>query len=261
MARVASLDRAKNAVQPVLKDIGEHMAPYRGRWQTEAQDQRGRRKGLKIINGTANRAFNILSSGMMAGLTSPGRPWFKLTTQDPDLAEFTPVRQWLDDVARAMRGIMAQSNLYNVLPSVYGELAPFGTTALLEVEDPASVIRFYPFTIGSFGIAQDDRLVVDTMSRPLRMTIRQVVGRFGTVEAVGVHAAEVEAGRRQARGGDRAGPPDLPEPGPERARLRPDRHAVPRGILGEVRRQAGAPAPLRLPGARPVRAALGRVWR
>lgn len=180
LARVAELDKAKQSQEPVLRDIQEHIAPYRGRFQTEAQGQRGRRKGLKIINGTATRSMNILSSGMMAGLTSPGRPWFRLTLQDADLAEFTPVRQWLDDVARAMRATFARSNLYNVLPSVYGELGPFGTAALLEAEDPRSVVRFYPFTIGSFAIAQDDRLVVDTFSRPYKATVRQLVGRFGT---------------------------------------------------------------------------------
>jgi hypothetical protein len=180
LARVASLGKARDAQLPVLRDIGEHIAPYRGRFQTENQDQRGRRKGLKIINGTATRSMNILSSGMMAGLTSPGRPWFKLGTHDPDLSEFTPVRRWLDDVARAMRATFAQSNLYNVLPSVYGELGPFGTTALLEVDDPQSVVRFYPFTIGSFSIAQDDRLVVDTFCREYKATVRQLVSRFGT---------------------------------------------------------------------------------
>lgn len=179
LSRSKSMRKALDSAQPVLRDIGDYMAPYRGRWQTEGQDQRGKRKGLKVINNTAGRAFMILSSGMMAGLTSPGRPWFKLTTPDPDLAEFTPHRRWLDDVARSMRSTFARSNLYNVLPSVYGELGPFGTTALLESDDPHSVVRFYPFTIGSFTIAQDDRLVVDTFCREYKATVRQLVSRFG----------------------------------------------------------------------------------
>jgi hypothetical protein len=168
LARGVELAKAFDSQRPVLQDIGEYMAPYRGRFQSETQAQRGKRKGLKIINNTAGRSFNILSSGMMAGLTSPGRPWFKLTTPDPDLAEFTPHRRWLDDVARSMRSAFARSNLYNILPSVYGELAPFGTTALLQADDAEQTFRFYPFTLGTFGIAQDDRLVVDTFSRTAR---------------------------------------------------------------------------------------------
>lgn len=180
LARVAELEKAKASQEPVLRDIQSYIAPYRGRFQSENQDQRGKRKGLKIINNSAGRSMNILASGLMAGLTSPGRPWFRLGTQDPDLSEFTPVRQWLDDVARVMRATFARSNLYNVLPSVYAELGPFGTAALLEAQDPDAIVRFYPFTIGSYAIAQDDRMVVDTFCRTYKATVRQLVGRFGT---------------------------------------------------------------------------------
>lgn len=178
--RVGQLDKAKQAQVPVWRDLSDYLAPYRGRFTTESQSQRGKRKGLKVINGTATRSMKILSSGMMAGLTSPGRPWFKLAMQDPDLSEFTPVRQWLDDVARAMRGAFARSNLYNVLPSVYGELGPFGTGCLLQVEDSRSLFRFHPFTIGTFSIAQDDRLIVDTLIREYKATVRQLGSKFGT---------------------------------------------------------------------------------
>jgi hypothetical protein len=189
-ARVAELRRAFEPQVPVLKDIQEHIAPYRGRFQTENQDQRGKRRGLKVINGVASRTMRILSSGLMAGLSSPGRPWFKLTTPDPDLAEFGPHRVWLDQVARAIRTAFARSNLYNVLPSVYGELGPFGTTALLQKEDSESIFRFYPFTMGSFTIAQDDRLVVDTLCREYNASVRQLVMRFGT-EALSQHAMDL----------------------------------------------------------------------
>jgi hypothetical protein len=180
-SRVKSVEDSFNSVKPVLRDIGEYMAPYRGRFETAnlGQNQRGKRKGLKIINNVAGRSFSILSSGMMSGLTSPGRPWFKLATPDPDLAKYTPHRQWLDGVGRAMQTLFAKSNLYNVLPSLYGELAPFGTGCLQEVEDAQSIIRFYPYTIGEYGLAQDNRLVVDTFTRQYVDTVRNVVATWG----------------------------------------------------------------------------------
>lgn len=179
-ARITELERARASQLGLLRDLKKYMLPFRGRFDVQSQDQRGGRPDLAVINGAAQRSMSILSSGMMAGLTSPGRPWFKLTTQDPDLAEFTPVKQWLDDVARSMRAVFARSNLYNVLPSCYQEIAGFGTTALLELADSQSLIRFVPFTIGSYGIAQNDRLVVDTFTRSYKRTVRQIVDRFGT---------------------------------------------------------------------------------
>lgn len=180
LSRVASLKKALSSQEPMLRDLQEHLAPYRGRFQTEQQSQRGQRKGRKIIDNTAGRSFSILSSGLMAGLTSPARPWFRLGTPDPDLSEFTPHRQWLDDAGRSMRALLARSNFYNVMPSIYGELGPFGTAALLEVEDPQSTVRFYSFTIGSYAVAQDDRLVIDTFAREYSATVRQLVSKFGT---------------------------------------------------------------------------------
>jgi hypothetical protein len=180
LADVSVMKQALSSQLPVLRDIQDYISPYRGRFQAENLAQRGKRRGLKVINGTAGRAMKIMSSGLMAGLSSPARPWFKLTTRDPDLAEFGPHRAWLDNVARAMRATFAGSNLYNVLPSVYSELGPFGTTALLEVEDPDSVVRFHPFTIGTFVISQDYRLVVDGFAREYRPTVRQLAVRFGT---------------------------------------------------------------------------------
>jgi hypothetical protein len=180
LQRVAELTKARQSQEPTLRDIQQFMLPYRGRFQSETQQQRGQRKGLKIINNTAGRALGVLQSGFMGGASSPGRPWFDMTTADADLAKFTPVRRWLDVVARTLRLMLSKSNFYNQMPGIYGECAGFGTAALLECEDPHDVVRFYSFTIGSYAIAQDDRLVVDTFVREYMSTVRQIVGRFGT---------------------------------------------------------------------------------
>lgn len=185
LSRVTSIEKGWNEVRPVLADCAKYIAPYRGQWESVSQTgnaRAGKRRDLAIINNTAGRSMGILASGMMSGLTSPGRPWFRLTTPDPDLAEFTPHRRWLDDVARAMRNVFARSNLYNVLPSVYSDLGPFGTSVLHAAKDAESVIRFYPYPIGSYGLAQDERLVVDTFSRRYQSTVRNVVNRWGTSE-------------------------------------------------------------------------------
>ncbi|NCW58460.1 MAG: phage head-tail adapter protein, partial [Gammaproteobacteria bacterium] len=68
---------------------------------------------------------------MMAGATSPARPWFRLTTADPDLNRFHTVKLWLDDVTNIMRTIFSRSNLYRSLHSMYEELGAFGTAACI----------------------------------------------------------------------------------------------------------------------------------
>lgn len=116
---------------------------------------------------------------MMSGVTSPARPWFRLSTSDPDFSEFGPVKNWLHAVSQRMSAIFLKSNLYNVLPVLYGDLGVFGTSAMIVEEDFDEVVRFYPLPIGSYCIANDHRLKVNVFFREFRMTVRQLVKKFG----------------------------------------------------------------------------------
>ncbi len=139
----------------------------------------GEKRHRDIINGRPLFAARTLSSGMMAGLTSPARPWFRLTTPDPALAENGEVKFWLSDVEQRMRDVFSKSNLYQALPVFYHELGVFGTACMAGLEDDDDVIRFQPFTVGSYWLAQNAAWKVDTFAREFGMTVRQLVDRFG----------------------------------------------------------------------------------
>lgn len=116
---------------------------------------------------------------MVAGLTSPARPWFRLSLADAALNEKAAVKVWLDEVTTRIRDVFSRSNLYNALPTAYLELGTFGTAPIYIDEDLKDGIRCYPFTVGSYCIGQDGRLSVDTFVREYKMTVRQLVGMFG----------------------------------------------------------------------------------
>jgi len=102
--------------------------------------------------------------------TNPARPWFRLGVQDPDLAQFKPVEQWLYNVSNRMTGIFLRSNLYNALPVVYGDLGVFGTAAMCVEEDFDAVVRFYPLSIASYCLANVHRLRVSVFQPKSQMT-------------------------------------------------------------------------------------------
>jgi hypothetical protein len=102
-----------------------------------------------IIDSTATFAARTLSSGMMSGITSPARPWFRLSTPDPDLGERATVKDWLHTVTQRMSTVFLQSNWYNVLPTLYYDLGVFGTGAMMIEEDDEEVIRCTSFPVGS----------------------------------------------------------------------------------------------------------------
>jgi hypothetical protein len=179
LKRHGSMREVFNTWKPALEDLAEHILPFRARWNA-ADFERGDRINDTIINNTPTVDARICSSGLMAGITSPARRWFKLATPDPELAEFGPVRMWLHMVEERLRWVFGRSNFYQALADgTYPDLTVFGFHASILEENPETVIRAEVLAIGEYFLAANEHGIVDTIHRELQMTVRQVVRRFG----------------------------------------------------------------------------------
>lgn len=174
----AQLENERSSFLTHWRDLSDNILPRRARF-TLTDVNKGDRRNQKIIDSTATLAAGTLRAGMMGGITSPARPWFRLTASDANMNEVAAVKGWLDEVTRVMTSVFLKSNLYNALPTVYGDLGVFATAALFIEEDLDEVIRCYPFPIGSYFIANDDKLKVSVFMRDFRMTVRQLISKFG----------------------------------------------------------------------------------
>jgi hypothetical protein len=178
--RLGALDRERASWFAHWRDLSDHILPRRGSFLGPvSRADRGTKLNGKLLDSTAMLAARTLSSGLMAGLTSPARPWFRLGIGSPRLSEVPEVRLWLDDVASRMFRVFARSNLYNALAVAYEELGVFGTAALVVTEDAKEIVRAYPLTAGEYWLAASDRLTVNTLYRALAMSTFQLVERFG----------------------------------------------------------------------------------
>jgi hypothetical protein len=160
------------------RDLNDYILPRRGRFFI-SDSNRGNRRTSNIIDSTPSFTAGTLSAGLMGGVTSPSRPWFRLSISDPALADLTSVKVWLDIVTERMRNVFLKSNLYQTLPITYKDMGTFATSAIFFEEDFEDVIRTFPIPIGSYMIANDAKLKVKVFARELRMTVRQVVEEFG----------------------------------------------------------------------------------
>ncbi|TNV22115.1 phage tail protein [Buttiauxella sp. B2] len=176
--QLGQLQTERNSFEPHWRDLSDFINPRGSRFLT-SDVNRGERRNTKIVDPTASMANRTLSSGMMSGITSPARPWFRLATPDPAMMNYGPVKQWLEVVQNRMNDMFNKSNLYQSLPIIYSSLGTYGTAALSVMEDDEDIIRTYPFPIGSFYIANSPRLSVDTTYRKFSMTVRQLVMEFG----------------------------------------------------------------------------------
>lgn len=177
---VAQMDNERASFISHWRDIADYILPRRARFNV-TDVNKGDKKNQKIIDGTATLAQRTLKSGMMAGLTSPARPWFRLTLPDDDLAEVPSVNIWLNDVTKRMGSVMLKSNLYNSLPQVYGDMGNFGTGCMFIEPDAEKVFRTYVFPIGSYMLANDSKNRVRVFAREFRLTVRQVIEKFSII--------------------------------------------------------------------------------
>ncbi len=178
----AQLRLDRNSFESHWQDLGDHFAPHRYR-KNETDRNKGGKKFGKIVNETGMLAARTARSGMFAGMSSPARPWRRLTTPDPDLADFAHVKSWLSTINSRMTSMTRKSNIYQVLPVLYGDELVFGGGAIGIFPDQQDLMRCYSYPIGSYWLAANDRGVVDTFMYRYQMTVRQVVMKFGDPRA------------------------------------------------------------------------------
>lgn len=176
--QLGMLEQERTTFEPHWRELSDFIIPRGSRFLT-SEANRGDRRNTKIVDPTATMANRTLSSGMMSGITSPARPWFKLATPDPEMMDYGPVKLWLETVQNRMNDMFNKSNLYQSLPLIYSSLGTFATGAMAVLEDDDDVIRTMPFPVGSYYIANSPRLSVDTCFRKFAMTVRQLVREFG----------------------------------------------------------------------------------
>jgi len=162
------------------RDLADFILPKRYIWLLSDKESKTRlSKNPNILDATGTNAARTLASGMMNGITSPSRPWFKLRIPGFMEDESSEAQIWLDEVLRRMMLVMAESNFYNAIAVMYLDLVVFGTSALLIYEDYESTIRCYNCALGEFYLAQSDRLQVNTFARDFKYKVHQVVEWWG----------------------------------------------------------------------------------
>jgi len=175
---ISGMDLERQSFIPHYKELSEFVSPRRGRFSIEDRNK-GDKRHKAIINSAATQAVRVAVAGILNGTMSQSRPWFGLEPFDRILMEREDVREWLYAVELILREILNQSNFYTMAPVFLKELILFGTAVMTHVDDFENVARYYTHTAGSYWIAQNDRLEIDTIAREFEWPVGQVVKAFG----------------------------------------------------------------------------------
>lgn len=178
LRRLQSLKNERSSWIEHWKEISTYLLPRSGRYFVQDRNK-GQRRHNNIYDSTGTRAHRILAAGMMSGMTSPARPWFRLATSDPDLMKYQPVKVWLNQVSDLIHTIFQKSNTYRMLHQVYEELGGFGSAASILMPNFQNVIHHYPLTVGEYCVASNWEGEVDTLYREFQKPVGAIVKEFG----------------------------------------------------------------------------------
>ena len=136
--------------KPAHKEIQELIAPDRGAFDINNPNEGKKFNHKKLIDSHGLWCNGVLGAGMVSGLTSPSRPWFKL-----DNSEYRSkaALRYYEDCQKVLLRLMSQSNIYHSFANTFEELGAFGTGVYSILEDQDKVFRTTAFTVGEYQIA------------------------------------------------------------------------------------------------------------
>jgi len=162
------------------RELADFLLPRRYKWLiTPNQMTRGSPINQHILDSTGTLAARNLASGMMSGISSPTRPWFRLKIGRIDSTQTSPVSLWLAECERLMMLVFQESNFYNSIAIVYFDLVIFGTAVMLIYEDFDNVINCVNPCFGEYYVDNDGKYRPLIFFREFTFTSAQTVDEFG----------------------------------------------------------------------------------
>ena len=176
------------------------MKAQRGTWETHWQDlsnyvlpneanfntkrSKGDKRTTLVYDSTGIHANEMLAAGLHGMLTSPASNWFSLRIKNDsqNIGGDSEAKQWLEDTTNAvMAEISAPSVAFpSHIHEYYLSLCSIGTACMF-VGEPATRegISFRAIHIDEIFIAENADGIIDTVFRSFKMTVRQIVQKWG----------------------------------------------------------------------------------
>jgi hypothetical protein len=111
--RLAALEKERTSWFTHWQELSTYVLPRRGRFLvTPNQGGKGDKNNTKILDPAGTLAARTFAAGMMSGITSPARPWFRFTLGNRDpRAKAGAVKAWLDDVRQVTLELLQRHRL------------------------------------------------------------------------------------------------------------------------------------------------------
>ena len=183
-----SLKKIREPWEAQVDEIIEHVYHSR-RLINDNSSSKGRKTGVKVYDGTALGALNLLTDGLTGHTISKNFKWFSYTLSQKiqlstgpsrRLDEFPEVKLFLQETEEAMASAFLASNIYDVAPDMVREAASIGTiTANMDEDIKNSRVVFSVPHFREMHCGENYFGKIDTNIRVRKLTLKQLVEKFG----------------------------------------------------------------------------------
>lgn len=173
-------------------EIAANILPRRYHWLvTPNQMTRGLPINQNVVDSTPAQALSVCAAGLMDGLSSPTKNWFKLQPAIKGFEPDTAGQRWLKEFQARIYTVLAGSNYYDCKHQYYEDEAAFATGVMLIYEHPKKIISCQNPCAGEYYLAVGGDNEVNTFYREFTMTTRQIVEGFGSEVLAGTDMGQL----------------------------------------------------------------------
>ena len=177
--RYADLKGKRGSWESHWQEVAEYIFPRRADFNVEREG--GDKRMTRIYDSTGIQALELLAAGLHGMATNPASRWFSLKTDDDALNENDKVREYLSSVEdrNFSRLHSPRSSITTHLHELYLDYAAFGTAVMFIGTSKDENLLFQTRFLGECVIDENAEGMVDTVIRLFRMSVRQVMQKWG----------------------------------------------------------------------------------
>ncbi len=169
---------------------------YPNRDDLYGTESTGKKKGMRIYDGTPGSALRTWSDGMQGYLISRSIRWFVLKMSTENLNEHPEVKQWLQELESILYACAIRNKLYSQITPFFDDGGWHGSpTMFSEVDDAKKRIIFTNGDPNFVWFSTDKYNEVDTWHRELKLTARNALDKFGPDNVSDKILQAVESGK------------------------------------------------------------------
>ena len=180
--RKGKLKAQRGSWETHWQDLSNYVLPNSADFNTKRS--RGDKRTTLLYDSTGVHANEMLAAGLHGMLTNPASNWFSLRVKDDsqDTGSSSEAKQWLEDTTNVVLSEIAAPSV--AFPShiheYYLSLCSIGTACMF-VGEPSTRegISFRAIHIDEIFIAENADGIIDTVFRSFKMTVRQIVQKWG----------------------------------------------------------------------------------